>query len=86
MSADGKYQTACVYNEYIYRSDNYGDTWAASTNLSKKWRSIAMSADGMYQTAVAEDGTTWNSSDYGQNWPDQKTDSTKNFFRIAMSS
>ena len=68
MSADGKYQTAVVYDGKIYISSNYGADWSAK-GVANHWWGVAMSADGQYQTAVALfDGGVYISADWGQTW------------------
>jgi hypothetical protein len=51
ISATGQYQTAVVYNGFIYVSINYGSTWIRTAS-SQFWRSVSLSATGQYQTAV----------------------------------
>ena len=39
----GKYQTAVANGDYIYRSDDYGATWAqATSDTSRNWYSVAI--------------------------------------------
>jgi len=86
MSSDGKYQTAAVYDGYIYGSSDYGATWSQKTSTTRNWRSAAMSSDGKYQTAVVYDGYIYGSSDYGTTWSQKTSDATRNWRSAAMSS
>jgi hypothetical protein len=72
VSASGKYQSAVVAGGSIYRSENYGITWAivpgTAGNLlgGISWSFICMSANGKYQVAVGYGSTTiYYSDNYG---------------------
>lgn len=91
-SSDGSKLAACVYNGYIYTSDDYGATWTERTSaVSRTWLQIKCSADGsiiMASTAVtSSDGYVYVSTDYGANWTIVYPNSTsKAAFNIACSS
>lgn len=81
----GKYQTAVAFNDYIYRSDDYGATWAQATfDSTRNWNSVAMSSDGKYQTAVASKGYIYRSDDFGITWV--QVGISLYWFNIKMSS
>jgi hypothetical protein len=72
-SANGKYITAIVFDEYIYRSDDYGVSFTAVANdLTRKWCDVCLSSDGKYQYATVDYAYTnpglYSSSDYGVTW------------------
>jgi hypothetical protein len=56
MTASGQIQLACVNNEYIYISTDYGSHWSACYSTTKPWTSIAISSFGQYITAVESGG------------------------------
>ena len=64
---DGKYQSAVVYNGYIYISDDYGATWDTADSV-RLWVDIAVSSSGQYQVACVESGYIYTSDDYGASW------------------
>ena len=73
MSADGKYQTACIPSNYIYRSEDYGKNWNITDSISgvggtKDWLSVAVSSEGKYQSACMRGDYIYTSEDYGQKW------------------
>lgn len=74
VSATGQYQTSCTYGttNTIYYSNNYGQTWSASSGaiVSSAYTSIAMSGNGQYQLAARSttNSALYKSSDYGQTW------------------
>ena len=81
-SISGKYQTAVVYNGYIYRSTDYGVTWSQVGN-SNNWYSVAMSSDGKYQTAVVHGGYIYRSTDYGVTW--SQVGNSNNCYSVAIN-
>lgn len=70
LSYNGLYQT--VVAEYIYRSQDFGQTWTNVSNTNylteNNWISVAMSSDGKYQTALESGGDVFTSTDYGVTW------------------
>jgi predicted acyltransferase (DUF342 family)/transcriptional antiterminator Rof (Rho-off) len=93
MSANGQYQLACVYAEYLYLSTNHGISWTAvATDTPRNWTAAAMSANGKYQSAALYSGTNvdrtvYYSSNYGVTWAAATGTSTSpNCQSIAMSS
>ena len=83
ISADGKYQTAVIYNGQIYVSSDYGNTWNAKENI-RNWYGISLSRDGKYQTAVANGGQIYISSDYGNTWTPKSNVSS--WISVSISS
>ena len=97
-SADGQYvihytipTTEPYVTSTIYRSDDYGMTWATVTNLAGNNLSISkisMSANGRY--VVGESYTRLiRSSDYGATWIDDATttfNSNKGYGSCSMSA
>ena len=73
----GKYQTICVNNGNIWKSDNYSNTFKIAnlipdfSNTSIEpyfWISVDVSDSGKFQTAITVDSTIWRSDDYGINF------------------
>lgn len=74
MSNDGQYQfiigndgISPPFTSRVYKSDNYGVTWAPTQNLQYK-RSIACSSSGQYVIIGTDGGNVWVSADYGNSW------------------
>lgn len=78
ISYDGRLQTIVVVSNYIYISNDFGNTFTKAnivfydTNIvidifstQLNWISVAMSADGKYQTALNNGGDIYRSTDYG---------------------
>jgi photosystem II stability/assembly factor-like uncharacterized protein len=69
MSPDGQYQTATRLDGKIWKSDNFGVSWAEVTNsLPGQWISISVSTRGQYQTAIIFNQGIYTSYDYGNSW------------------
>lgn len=83
MSADGKYQLACVDSGTLYISSDFGVTWA-SKESSRSWSGVGVSADGKYQVAVAGPSQIYVSSDYGATWVAR--DSSRTWTGVAVSA
>jgi hypothetical protein len=70
LSYNGLYQT--VVAQYIYRSQDFGQTWTNVSNTNylsdNNWISVAMSSDGKYQTALESGGDVFTSTDFGVTW------------------
>ena len=81
---EGKYQTAVVNGEYIYRSTDYGVSWNPITTYSKNWSSVSVSSSGQYQTAVVNGEYIYRSEDYGVSW-NPITTYSKNWSSISVS-
>ena len=91
MSSDGKYQTAVVFGGSIYRSVDYGVSWAGiSDSTNRTYYSVAMSSDGKYQTAsTAVNGGTsyiYRSTDYGVTWTQLNGMTAYIMSSVAMSA
>jgi len=85
LSSDGKYQTAGVYNGYIYTSSDYGVTWTERTGAgSRNWTSVSLSSDGKYQTAVSD--YIYTSSDYGVTWATSTGAGSRSWRSVSISS
>ena len=74
ISGNGKYQSICGSDDYIYTSENFGITWNKSTFI-EKCISVSMSNSGQYQLSVSSyilgQGYKYflqESSDYGNTW------------------
>lgn len=71
-SFDGSRVIAVVYNDYIYYSSNYGDSWTQSLSApAERWYSVSMSKTGQYAIATNNSNITsqvFYSSDYGATW------------------
>ncbi len=48
ISSTGQYMIAGQSASFLYKSSNYGASWAQVTSLSKSWMSIVLSGDGKY--------------------------------------
>ena len=83
LSASGQYQTAGVANDFIYISNDYGNTWT-QTASSLNWNRVSISSSGQYQTAVVYGGYIYISSDYGNTWT-QKA-SSLNWRGVSISA
>lgn len=72
MSSSGQYQYVILSNGFIFRSLDFGNTWAQCAGApSTLWTDIACSYSGQYVYAVAASaGTTgvYKSVDYGANF------------------
>jgi len=68
--ASGKNLAACVYSgsgEFIYISNNFGETWSKTAAPQKEWTSITMDPSGQYLTASSQyNGGSWSNSKYGK--------------------
>jgi photosystem II stability/assembly factor-like uncharacterized protein len=82
MSADGLYQTAVVYDGYIYITNTQGETWINKASI-QNWESVAMTADGQYQTAVSNGGQIYVSVDFGNIWTPKE--SPRNWRNVAVA-
>jgi hypothetical protein len=79
------------FNDYLYISTNYGQSWTALTSLGKKnFSSIACSSDG---TKIATCGYSNNgpiyiytSSDSGANWIQRTSAGNRNWSNLVCSS
>lgn len=84
---DGKYQTAVVSGGLIYRSEDFGDTWAAATTqpAAKLWTDVSVSGTGQYQTACALFERLYISDDYGETWVENTDTELEQYFAISVS-
>ena len=87
VSADGRIQSACATNSYIYTSEDYGKTWTAVTSAGEKnWRCITMSADGRIQAAVVNQDNIYESTNFGKSWTQINWQSGKYWRSVSISS
>ena len=88
MSANGKYQLATnfIAGASLYRSYDYGVTWAATTAPSAQWRPNAISATGQYQIAGVWVGGFYTSNNYGVTWTQNTTVSGNRYWLAAAIS
>ena len=91
-SSSGEYQAAVTYNDGIYVSSDYGQTWtnetASDSYNDSDWYGVAISATGQYQAADGYSGI-YVSSDYGQTWTNEASSdplSSVSWDMISMSS
>lgn len=88
ISGDGQYQYVTAYNDYIYRSTNYGVNWA-STNTgvgAQEWQSISCSASGQRVTAADSfNGYIYTSSDYGNSWTQRTGPGQQSWSAVAVA-
>lgn len=70
ISGDGKYMTVGEAGGLLplYRSEDYGKTFTATTSALGVWTGLSMSADGKIQSACMFGGLIYNSYDYGVTW------------------
>ena len=66
MSSSGQYLCAVSNNGGIYTSNNYGQTWVATSALTLyAWRSVSMSSSGQYLYATDTSNVVYISNNYG---------------------
>jgi hypothetical protein len=77
VSTDGQYMIACVNNEYLYISSDYGISWTTKLNDAlRNWTCVTVNSSGNYMVATSSGtnltstttGYIFISSDYGNNW------------------
>jgi photosystem II stability/assembly factor-like uncharacterized protein len=87
LSYNGLYQT--VVAEYIYRSNDFGQTWRNVSNTNNltqnNWIAVAMSSDGKYQTAIESYGLVFTSTDFGITWASLQDENLINNNWISVS-
>lgn len=88
MSADGKYQSAAAYGDFLYNSNDYGKNWYISSNSIgiKNWHDVSMSSDGKYRVALVQDEYLYTSKDYGNTWAPKLSIGTKYWISASISS
>ena len=65
---------ACVYDDYIYTSSNFGDSWTKQTSLGQNgWSGITSSSDGTKLAACADNNYVYTSTDSGVTWIQQNS-------------
>jgi photosystem II stability/assembly factor-like uncharacterized protein len=90
LSYNGLYQT--VVAEYIYRSNDFGQTWRNVSNTNyltqNNWIAVAMSSDGKYQTAIESYGLVFTSTDFGITWASLQDENliNKNWISVSISA
>jgi len=74
-SSTGQNLAAFFNPEYIYTSQNYGQSWTQNTppNGYNIWQYITSSSTGQYLAAVVFSGGIFTSSDFGNTWIQQLT-------------
>ncbi len=72
ISSEGATIVAIDNGGKVYRSTNYGSTWAIvgddDLNVDKLWRNVSISGDGRYMTLLQDNGFIYYSKDYGVTW------------------
>jgi len=92
ISDNGQYHTIGLqgnspnYENYLYRSVDYGSNWIQISSYSKRWKSLAMSGNGLYQTALTENEYIYRSSDKGETWNPVVSAGSNSWVSIAMSN
>ena len=73
---------------FIYRSDNYGITWALATTQPSAliWQSVSLSGSGQYQTAVSSNIFIYRSTDYGITWTSVTSSGNRNWRSVSIST
>ena len=85
ISSTGQYQSAAANGGNIWRSIDYGATWASVAN-STAWLAISVSSTGKYQSAAPNVGYIWRSEDFGASWTEVIASTHKNWYSISVSS
>ena len=99
LSANGQYGLACVNSTtatgFIYRSTNYGASWASSNisidgagsqTTNRPWQDVGMSANGKYQVACINiNNFIYYSKDYGATWTSFSAAGSRSWSSVALS-
>ena len=90
-SASGQYQTALDYGSgpaggLIWRSLNYGVSWASRPYPSQHYCAVSVSSTGQYQTALVENGYIWISSSTGGIWTAVLAPGTQIWKSVSVSA
>jgi hypothetical protein len=83
-SANGSNLVAVVRGGGIYT--NSGNSWTATSALTKNWISVASSADGSKLAAVIIGGGIYTSGNFGSTWTQQLNAPATNWLSIASSA
>lgn len=67
MNVDGDVQVAVSFNDEVYKSVDFGNTWDIQIGI-KEITSVSMSTDGIFQAVVEQGGQIYISSDSGITW------------------
>lgn len=76
-NSTGVYMVACVKDEFIYISSNYGQTWNVKLNdITRNWTSVSINSAGNYMIATSsgnanssiDTGYIFISNDFGNTW------------------
>ena len=94
--ATGKYLAACVYNENIWTSQDYGESWISENNSpNARWYSITSDSTGQYLAACAQkvddveenNGYIYTNNDYGiGDWIPNESSGKRNWYSITSDS
>lgn len=84
MSNSGEFITGVTFNDTIFTSNNFGNTWTARDS-ARHWAAVAVSGDGSRQTALHYGGQIYLSTDFGVTWAPQPGSPSRNWTAIAMS-
>lgn len=84
MSNSGEFITGVTFNDTIFTSNNFGNTWTARDS-ARHWAGVAVSGDGSRQTALHYGGQIYLSTDFGVTWAPQPGSPSRNWTAIAMS-
>ena len=87
-SADGMFIVAAAYNGGMYRSYDFGVTWARMPlwpAVNRTWTSVALSSDGSKIVAV-EEAYLYISNDYGTTWTTPEPYATRMYKAVASSA
>jgi photosystem II stability/assembly factor-like uncharacterized protein len=82
ISSSGQYQ-AISTNNFVYISNDFGNTWILSTGSNGNWSDVSISNDGKYIIVGGRDISKINSNSGNGFW--QNLDFNTNFVKVAMS-
>lgn len=87
MSASGQLQLAVVGGGPVWKTDDFGATWALDTDLGYRvWQSCAMSASGQVQLIAALGSELCLSKDGGLTWGLQTVAGVRSWYGAAVSA
>jgi photosystem II stability/assembly factor-like uncharacterized protein len=86
-SSDGRRSLAAAVYDYLYTSNDFGDTWTPITSAGQHhWRTLTSSADGKNLTAISIGENIFESHDYGVTWVENITSGGRTWLSSATSA